>query len=410
MLVGGGYGYEHDDQRSRGSKGLMEACEGGRQSDADAKWKLEQEPYVNDSLFGLAAEGRQYNGGSQLALSTLLAEGRAAERRMQWSLDDAKLDLQKATASNTTLTTERDSLLDRVTKLEAEVKLLGDEVVNEHVLGFDKAVAQCHLLFKVPTDDPRIDVSMMVVDDKLVPIHALPSCPPVGQDVEAVVELFLSCLVCLVRSPLSLGLRSSLEACPKTRVRVHKRNLPHPLGLGLRSSLEACPKTKVRVHERNLPHLLGLGLRSSLEACPKTKVRVHERNLPHPLGLGLRNSLEACPKIKVRVHKRNLPYPLGLGLKITSVCYVHLNVRGECWICSALCVDRVMLVGGGYGYEHDDQRSRGSKGLMEACEGGRQSDADAKWKLEQEPYVNDSLFGLAAEGRQYNGGSQLALR
>ncbi|KOM31949.1 hypothetical protein LR48_Vigan01g150500 [Vigna angularis] len=64
----------------------------------------------------------------------------------------------------------------------------------------------------------------------------------------------------------------------------------------------------------------------------------------------------------------------------------------------------------GYGCEHDDQRSRGSKGLMEACEGGRQSDADAKWKLEQEPYVNDNLFGLAAEGRQYNGGSQLALR
>ncbi|KOM40972.1 hypothetical protein LR48_Vigan04g117000 [Vigna angularis] len=71
---------------------------------------------------------------------------------------------------------------------EGQVKLLGDEVVNEHVLGFDKAVAQCHLLFQVPTDDPRLDVSMMVVDEKLVPIHVPPSSPPVGQNVEAAVE------------------------------------------------------------------------------------------------------------------------------------------------------------------------------------------------------------------------------
>ncbi|KOM50233.1 hypothetical protein LR48_Vigan08g106000 [Vigna angularis] len=34
----------------------------------------------------------------------------------------------------------------------------------------------------------------------------------------------------------------------------------------------------------------------------------------------------------------------------------------------------------------------------------------AKWKLEQELYVSGSLFGLATEGRQHNGGSQLALR
>ncbi|BAT75700.1 hypothetical protein VIGAN_01360700 [Vigna angularis var. angularis] len=106
------------------------------------------------------------------------------------------------------------------------------------------------------------------------------------------------------------GLRSSLGACPKTKVRVDERNLPHLLGLGLRSSLGAHPKTKVRVHERNLSHLLGLGLRSSLEACPKTKVRVHERNLPHLLGLGLRSSLGVCPKTKVRVHKRRLSHRL----------------------------------------------------------------------------------------------------
>ncbi|KOM34908.1 hypothetical protein LR48_Vigan02g105800 [Vigna angularis] len=128
-------------------------------------------------------------------------------------------------------------------------------------------------------------------------------------------------------NPLNLGLRSSLEACPKTKVRVHKRNLPHSLGLGLRSSLKACPKTNVRVHKRNLPHPLGLGLRSSLEVCPKTKVRVHKRNLSHPLGLGLRSSLEACPKIKVRVHKRNMPHPLGLGLRSSLEACPKTKVR-----------------------------------------------------------------------------------
>ncbi|KOM27520.1 hypothetical protein LR48_Vigan432s002500 [Vigna angularis] len=121
--------------------------------------------------------------------STLLAEARATQRRMQRSLDDAKLDLQKATTSNTKLTAERDSLQDRVTKLEAENKLLGDEVVNEHLLGFDKALAQCNLLFQVPTDDPRLDVSMMVVDDKLVPIHVPPPPPTTVSNVEAAAEV-----------------------------------------------------------------------------------------------------------------------------------------------------------------------------------------------------------------------------
>ncbi|KAG2402507.1 uncharacterized protein HKW66_Vig0237040 [Vigna angularis] len=263
--------------------------------------KLESSIKANQDLTLQLAETERMAEEDKKKASTLLAEGRASQRRTQRSLDDAQLDLQKAIASNTTLMAERDSLLDRVTKLEAEVKLLGDEVVNEHVLDFDKALAQCHLLFQVPTDDPRLDVSMMVVDNQLVPISVPPSSPPIGQTVDAAVEvlflftciflfrffahsLFVCCSVCPVRVSLDLGFRSSLEACPKTKVRIHERILPHPLGLGLRSSLEACPKTKVRVHKRNLPHPLGLGLRSSIEACPKTKVRVHKRNLPHPLG------------------------------------------------------------------------------------------------------------------------------
>ncbi|KOM52078.1 hypothetical protein LR48_Vigan09g073700 [Vigna angularis] len=244
--------------------------------------------------------------------STLLAEARATQCHMQRSLDDAMLDLQKAATSNTKLTAkrddllaERDSLQDRVTKLEADNKLLGDEVMNEHLLG------------------------MMVVDNKLVPIHVPPPPSPVVPHVEAAAEVVVETDGADVHPflPLGLGLRSSVEACPRTKVRVHERNLPHTLDLGLRSSLEACPKTKVRVHERNLPHLLGLGLRSSLEACPKTKVRVYERNLPHTLDLGLRSSLEACPKTKVRVHERNLPHLLGLGLRSSLEACLKTKVR-----------------------------------------------------------------------------------
>ncbi|KAG2380773.1 uncharacterized protein HKW66_Vig0201450 [Vigna angularis] len=144
---------------------------------------------ANQDLTLRLAETERMAEEDKKKASTLLAEVRATQRRMQRSLDDAKLDLQKATSSHTTLTTEWDSLLDRVTKLEAEVKLLGDEVVNEHVLRFDKALAQCNLLFQVLTDDPRLDVSMMVVDSKLVPINIPPSSPSVGQNVDPAVEV-----------------------------------------------------------------------------------------------------------------------------------------------------------------------------------------------------------------------------
>ncbi|KOM37430.1 hypothetical protein LR48_Vigan03g081200 [Vigna angularis] len=144
---------------------------------------------ANQDLTLRLAETERIAEEDKKKASTLLVEARATQRRMQRSLDDAKLDLQKATYSNATLTAERDSLHDQVTKLEAEIKLLGDEVVNEHVLGFDKALAQCNLQFQVPTDDPRLDVSMMVVDNKLVPIHIPPSSPPVGQNVDAAVEV-----------------------------------------------------------------------------------------------------------------------------------------------------------------------------------------------------------------------------
>ncbi|KOM56733.1 hypothetical protein LR48_Vigan10g262500 [Vigna angularis] len=96
---------------------------------------------ANQDLTLLLVETERVAKEDKKKASTLLAEARATQRRMQRSLDDAKLDLQKPTSSNATLTAERDSLHGQVTKSEAEVKLLGDEVVNEHVFGFDKALA-----------------------------------------------------------------------------------------------------------------------------------------------------------------------------------------------------------------------------------------------------------------------------
>ncbi|KOM34851.1 hypothetical protein LR48_Vigan02g100100 [Vigna angularis] len=89
--------------------------------------------------------------------NTLLAEARATQRRMQRSLDDAKLDLQKATTSNT--------------------KLMVARLVQPPL--------------QVSTDDPRLDVSMMVVDGKLVPIHVPPPSPPAVPNVEAAIEVIV---------------------------------------------------------------------------------------------------------------------------------------------------------------------------------------------------------------------------
>ncbi|KOM48277.1 hypothetical protein LR48_Vigan07g198100 [Vigna angularis] len=154
--------------------------------------KFDASVKANQDLTLLLAEAERMAEEDKKKASTLLTEARAAQRRMQRSLDDVQLDLQKSTASISTLTAERDSLRARVAELEAENKLLGDEVVNEHLLGFDKALAQCNLLFQVPTDDSRLNVSMMVVNGQLVPIMDPPPSTPTFQnanpDAEAVGE------------------------------------------------------------------------------------------------------------------------------------------------------------------------------------------------------------------------------
>ncbi|KOM28363.1 hypothetical protein LR48_Vigan538s000100 [Vigna angularis] len=69
-------------------------------------------------------------------------------------------------------------------KLENDKRFVGDEVVNEHVLGFENALTQCILLFQVPIDDPRLDVGMIVVNDELVPMLVPPPSTLVVQAIE----------------------------------------------------------------------------------------------------------------------------------------------------------------------------------------------------------------------------------
>ncbi|KOM38098.1 hypothetical protein LR48_Vigan03g148000 [Vigna angularis] len=125
----------------------------------------------NEDLTLRLAETERMAEEDKKKANTLLAEARATQRQRD------------------SLLAERDSLQDRVTKLEADNKLPGDEVVNEHLLGFDKVFAQCNLLFQVPTNDPRLDVRMMVMDDKLVPIHVPPPSSPAVPNVEAAAEV-----------------------------------------------------------------------------------------------------------------------------------------------------------------------------------------------------------------------------
>ncbi|KOM34335.1 hypothetical protein LR48_Vigan02g048500 [Vigna angularis] len=122
---------------------------------------------------------------------TLLAESHSSHRKLQCSNDELKLDPQRSTNKNKELVTKRDNLLtergalrDTVLKLENENKFLGDEVVNEHLLDFEKALAQCNLLFQVPLEDPHLDVGMIVVEVELVPIQVPPPSTPIIQAVE----------------------------------------------------------------------------------------------------------------------------------------------------------------------------------------------------------------------------------
>lgn len=66
-----------------------------------------------------------------------------------------------------------------------ENKFLGEDICNEHLIGFEQGIAQCHYFFQVPLEHPEYDVMKVVVDGQLVAMSLpddfedpTPICPP----------------------------------------------------------------------------------------------------------------------------------------------------------------------------------------------------------------------------------------
>lgn len=146
--------------------------------------KLDEVVKSNKELTLRLAEVERMVEDDKSKAKTLLAEACTSVRQLQRSNDDLKLDIQRSTEKSKELVTERDNLLTerdslrgKMQKMEEENKFLGDEVINEHVLGFNKPIARCNLLYQVPLDDPHFDVTKIIVNGELVPISTIPKTP-----------------------------------------------------------------------------------------------------------------------------------------------------------------------------------------------------------------------------------------
>ncbi|QCD85921.1 hypothetical protein DEO72_LG3g444 [Vigna unguiculata] len=67
--------------------------------------------------------------------------------------------------------------------LDKEVWELWESVVEEHELGFRKALRQAALLFEIPLDDGHFDVGKDVYQKSLVRIKDIPSIPDQSEDI-----------------------------------------------------------------------------------------------------------------------------------------------------------------------------------------------------------------------------------
>jgi len=67
-------------------------------------------------------------------------------------------------------------------KLDKEVWELREGIVEEHELGFRKALRQASLLFDIPADDDHLDVGKDVYQKSLVQIEDIPPCPEHAKD------------------------------------------------------------------------------------------------------------------------------------------------------------------------------------------------------------------------------------
>jgi len=67
-------------------------------------------------------------------------------------------------------------------ELDKELWELRESVIEEHELGFKKALWQVALLFSVPANDQRFDVGKDVYQKSLVRLEDIPPCPEHAED------------------------------------------------------------------------------------------------------------------------------------------------------------------------------------------------------------------------------------
>ncbi|KOM37180.1 hypothetical protein LR48_Vigan03g056100 [Vigna angularis] len=103
--------------------------------------KFDEVVKSHKELTFLLAEVEKMAEDDKAKAKILLPKSRASMRQLQRYNDDLKLDLLCFTEKNKELTTKRgillikrNSLRDKVQKMEKENKFLGEEVINEHVL------------------------------------------------------------------------------------------------------------------------------------------------------------------------------------------------------------------------------------------------------------------------------------
>ncbi|KOM29070.1 hypothetical protein LR48_Vigan632s000500 [Vigna angularis] len=109
--------------------------------------KLEATVKSNEELTLRVAKVEKFVVDDKAKAKALLAEARTIARQLQRSNDDLKLDLPCSGERNKELVIERDDLLierdslrGKLQKLDDENKFLGEEVINEHVLGFNQVI------------------------------------------------------------------------------------------------------------------------------------------------------------------------------------------------------------------------------------------------------------------------------
>ncbi|KOM37786.1 hypothetical protein LR48_Vigan03g116800 [Vigna angularis] len=127
---------------------------------------------------------------------------RLAEIFAERSNEDLRLDLQRATGKNKDLVKERDALLSE--RLTIENNFLGDEICNEHLLGFEKGISEYHYFFKVPLDQPGYDIMKTLVDRQLVTMSlpaetevTAPPMPSVTEEPQRVEDILNSNRSCM---------------------------------------------------------------------------------------------------------------------------------------------------------------------------------------------------------------------